>query len=490
MPATLRSSAGQEAIDLALRAGLELDPWQQFILRQGMGEDADGRWAAFEICVNVPRQNGKGGVAEARELWGLFIGGEELILHSAHEFKTAMQAYKRIERLIRQTPDLHKRVKQYRKTVGQEYIELHSGQVLRFIARSRGSGRGFTGDCNVMDEDMFLGDDEMDALGPTMSAIDDPQIWYLGSAGVGAPSVQLARLRRRALAAAESGTPDPSLVYLEWSIDPHVQECPPDCADHDDPASDEAVLKSNPGIGYRLTLEKTENERRMMSTEGFARERLGVGSYPVEEEDGWRIVSEDAWRALTDHTSQMVDPVAFAVDVTPERSHAAICSASVADVPGRDDQGQEFPRIQIEVPEHRPGTGWVVERLMEMVGKHKPCAVAVDKGGPAASLMTAIRTALEERGLGHLLVEMTTRDVAAAYGQFIDAIGEERLAHLDQAPVATALAGADRRAVGDGWAWARRGVQVDISPLVGVTHAAWAHGERAHLEPEGAPNLW
>src|SRR5690606_26141984 len=114
------SSAGQEAIDLAARAGLHLDPWQQYVLRRGMGEDLDGSWSAFECVVNVPRQNGKGGIIEARELWGLFIGGEQLILHSAHEFKTAKSAFKRIERLIRGCPDLHKRVKAYRYTVGEE----------------------------------------------------------------------------------------------------------------------------------------------------------------------------------------------------------------------------------------------------------------------------------------------------------------------------------------------------------------------------------
>jgi hypothetical protein len=61
------SSAGQEAIDLAAKAGLKLDPWQQHVLRVGMGEAPDGSWSAFEVAVNVPRQNGKGGIIEARE---------------------------------------------------------------------------------------------------------------------------------------------------------------------------------------------------------------------------------------------------------------------------------------------------------------------------------------------------------------------------------------------------------------------------------------
>ncbi|MDF2709300.1 MAG: Terminase [Nonomuraea muscovyensis] len=467
------SSAGQEAIDLAARAGLRLDPWQQHILRRGMGEKPDGSWAAFECCVNVPRQNGKGGVIEARELWGLFIGGERLILHSAHEFKTAKAAFKRIEKLIRGCPDLHKRVKSYRYTVGEESIELHSGQVLRFIARSKGSGRGFTGDCNILDEDMILGDEAMDALLPTMAAVANPQIWYLGSAGIGQLSVQLGRLRRRAIAAIEAGRPDPSLAYFEWSADLHLDECPQACTDHDDAASDEAVLKTNPAIGYRLTLEKVANERMTLSRDGYARERLGVGDYPADEADTWQVIGEDAWRALAAAESAPSDPVAFAIDMTPERSHAAIAVA-----------GEWRGGTHIEVVDHRPGTGWILDRAAALHEKWQPRCWVVDAAGPAGSLIAD----LQER-LGVEVVQPRGRDVAAACGQFFDAVAEQTLSHLDQAPLAAALAGAQKRPLGDAWAWARRIVSVDISPLVAGTLAKWGLGAEVE-EPEGAPNLW
>ncbi|MFJ4974201.1 terminase [Streptomyces coeruleorubidus] len=467
------STAGQEAIDLAARAGLQLDPWQQHVLRRGMGEDANGSWSAFECAVNVPRQNGKGGIIEARELWGLFIGGEQLILHSAHEFKTAKNAFKRIERLIRGCPDLHKRVKAYRYTVGEESIELHSGQVLRFIARSKGSGRGFTGDCNILDEDMILGDEAMDALLPTMAAVANPQIWYLGSAGIGAPSVQLGRLRRRALAAIEAGAPDPSLAYFEWSADLHVDECPTGCTDHDDAASDESVLKANPAVGFRLTLEKVRNERLTLSPAGYARERLGVGDYPSDSADTWQVIGEDAWRALAAAESEPSDPVAFAIDMTPERSHAAICVA-----------GEWRGGTHVEVVDHRPGTGWILDRAAELHEKWRPRCWVVDGGGPAGSLIADL-----EECLGVEVVQPKAREVAASCGQFYDAVAEQTLSHLDQAPLASALAGAQKRPLGDAWAWARRLVSVDISPLVAVTLAKWGLGAEVE-EPEGAPNLW
>lgn len=478
------SSAGQEAIELAAHAGLVLDEWQQNALRVGLGERPDGSWAAFEVAVNVPRQNGKGGIIEARELAGLFLLGERLILHSAHEFKTSIEAFRRIVALVTNCDSLRKRVKAIRRTTGEEAIELLTGQRLRFLARSGGSGRGFTGNCNILDEDMILGDDAMGALMPTMAAVKDPQVWYFGSAGIGSPSQQLARLRRRALAAVELGVPDPSLAYMEWSIDPHVRECPPGCTDHDDPLSPLSVAKANPALGYRLTLEHTERERLTMSDEIFARERLGVGDYPSDGEDTWRVIDEDVWRALADGTSSISDPVAFALDTTPERSHTAICAA-----------GANGDAKHVEVIDHRPGTGWAPERLAELVVKWQPCAVVIDEGGPAGSLVPAVRKALRDAGLTEdevdaLLLVPKTRQVAAAAGQFFDGVAEGGIVHLDQAPLATALAGADKRPIGDGWGWARRGVSVDISPLVGCTLAAWGHAERAHVEPEGAPNLW
>lgn len=468
------SSAGQEAIDLAARAGLQLDPWQQHVLRQGMGEAADGSWAAFECCVNVPRQNGKGGIIEARELWGLFIGGEKLILHSAHEFKTAKAAFKRIERLIRGCPDLHKRVKTYRYTVGEEAIELHTGQTLRFIARSKGSGRGFTGDCNILDEDMILGDDAMDALLPTMAAVENPQIWYLGSAGIGPLSVQLGRLRRRALAAVEAGTLDPSLAYFEWSADLHVDECPSGCTAHDDAASDEAVLKANPAVGYRLTLEKVRNERMTLSPGGYARERLGVGDYPSDGTDTWQVIGEDAWRALADAKAKPEGPYSFSIDATPERDYASIVVAC------RWRGG-----THLEVVEHQQGLGWVVERARRLNEKWGPRCWVVDGGGPAGSLIPDL-----EDALGVTVVQPKAREIAQATGQFYDAVADQSISHLDPPPLAVALAGAQKRPLGDAWAWARRGVGVDISPLVAATLAKWGLAAEVEEATDPLDNIW
>ncbi|MFI0772324.1 terminase [Streptomyces sp. NPDC021218] len=488
MPGTALSSAGQEAVDLAERAGLRLDPWQQFVLDQGMSEKADGSWAAPEVGVNIPRQNGKGAIIEARVLWGLFIGGERQILLSAHEFKTTQNTMKRIERLIRGCPDLHKRVKAYHKTVGREGIELHDGRELKYIARSRGSGRGFTSDCVIFDECMILGDDAMSALAPTSDAVENSQLWYLGSAGIGHLSQQLGRLRRRALVALESGVPDPVLAYMEWSIAPHADECGQGCTEHDDVASVESLLKANPAVGYRLQVEKSMHRRLTMGDFLYARERLGVGDYPSDVADTWQVIGEDAWRALAAAESKPSDPIAFAIDTTPERSHSSIGVAGVSGgVPLPDDaQLEAEPVTHVEVVVHQPGTGWVVERAVELNERHKPRCWVVDEGGPAGSLIPDLRKA------GLLVVTPKVRQVAQACGQFYDAVTEQAIAHFDDAPLAAALAGAQTRPLGDAWAWARRGVGVDISPLMAVTLAKWGlETELDEDEPaEPLDNIW
>ena len=43
------------------------------------------------------------------------------------------------------------------------------------------------------------------------------------------------------------------------------------------------------------------------------------------------------------------------------------------------------------------------------------------------------------------------------------------------------MAGAATRPLGDAWAWARKGLSTDITPLVAVSLARWGHTTRAHL---------
>src|SRR5689334_3882573 len=75
-----------DALYLLGEWGFGYDEWQDFTMAAALREQPDGRWAAKEFGLEVPRQNGKGELIEGRECLGLFYLDERKLIHSAHEF--------------------------------------------------------------------------------------------------------------------------------------------------------------------------------------------------------------------------------------------------------------------------------------------------------------------------------------------------------------------------------------------------------------------
>lgn len=457
------SSAGKEALDLARSVGLWLDPWQAFVLDHALGERADGKWSAFEVALVVSRQNGKGAVLEARELAGLFLFGEQLILHSAHEFKTAQEAFRRVLGWIEGKDHLRKRVKRVRTSHGEEGIELVNGARLRFVARSTGSGRGFSGDCVILDEAYNLGGDAMAALLPTLSARQNPQLWYASSAGM-ETSEQLLKVHARAEASGDKGR----LAYFEWSADEKLA-----LDDRD------AWCAANPALGIRITDEFVQGELAALATLGedgiwrgpeFSRERLG--RWPSGNVE--HVIDMELWGSLADTESQAGHSIVFAADSNPERSKATIAAC------GRRSDGS----YHVEIIDKHAGTAWVPARLAELKQTWEPLAVMLDPAGPAGSWLAE----LAERGIEPELVN--GRAMAQACGSFFETVTQAKsLRHLDQEPLNAALHAAVRRPLGDSWAWDRRKSDDDISPLVAATLAL--HGFLLYGgEADPLDNIW
>lgn len=456
------TSAGREVVDLAATAGLILDPAQINVLDDGLGERSDGTWAASEVGVIVPRQNGKGSILEARSLGGLYLFNEQLIVWTAHEFKTAREGFLRVRALVDNYDHLRRRVKAIRVAAGEEGVELLNGCRLRFLARSGGSGRGFSGDTVFLDEAYALTEEQMAALMPTMAARPNPQVWYMSSAPT-ATSAVLRRLCKRGRKGANR------LAYSEW--------CAPSDADSDDRS---AWAMANPAYGTRISEEAVEREHGAMDDETFRRERLGVWH---EDEDGGQVVDPAVWQARVDTGSQIEGPIAVAVDVAPDRSSAAVAVA------GRRADGLRHA----EVIDHRPGTGWILSRLVEVAERWAPCALVVDPSGPAGALLPALAEkgfATDGSGRWRLHI-IGSREAAQACGAFLDDIVNDQFRHLDQAPLTAALTGAKTRPLADAWAWSRRHSGIDISPLVAVTlarHGAETHGTQQSYNVLGS--IW
>lgn len=450
-PPVVTSAAGQEAVELAAGAGLVLDPWEAYVLEQALGERADGTWAAFEVGLIVGRQNGKGAILEARELAGLFLFKEQLILHSAHEFKTAQEAFLRIKGLIDNVDAYRRRVRTIRTSHGEEGIELTSGQRLRFVARSRTSGRGFSGDTVILDEAFELPESALSALLPTMSARPNPQIWYTSSAADQETHQNchvLARLRRRGVA----GT-SPRLAFMEWSVDEtDLDELQRISLRRDS----QAWAESNPGLGIRINEEFIESELGAMSPKSFDVERLGIGDWPSEEgEDGPIRRSDWDECAIVPPEPSPPRPVFF-LDASPMLMSASVGVAAMHD-----------GKPHLELAAHRGGADWLAGRAAELKERHPQATFAVLGTGA----VTALLPALQERGIEP--ESFTNQDMGRACAHLQKLVVQRAVTHNGDPVFGQALRVAVGRDIGDDlWTWSRR-KSGDISPLVAVTGAAW-----------------
>ena len=426
------SSAGSEAVELAARAGLHLYPWQQLVLRDALGETAAGKWAAFEVGLVVPRQNGKGSILEALELAALYLADPDepppLILHSAHEFKTSAEHFRRVRDLIEGSPLLSKQVRIIRTAAGAEAIELHSGARLRFVTRSGGSGRGFSADLVVIDEAYNLTAESMAAVLPTMSARPNPQIWYTSSAGM-ITSDQLARVRERGIRGG-----DPSLAYFEWSA--------ADGADLDDRAE---WARANPSLGYRIPESFVVTERAALPPEQFGRERMGLWA---DRDRDKAAIDSGTWAALADPQAARGNSPVFTVATAPDRSWTAV------GVAWKRPDGTP----QVMLADYRPDATWVAGRVAELRATWGGRVIAANKAA---------------QGLVSNADEPSESEQAKAHNALSDAVLAGAVHHGNEPAMNTAVRAARWKPSGNTRVLDQKG-NTDISPLIAAALAV--HG--------------
>ena len=195
---------------------------------------------------------------------------------------------------------------------------------------------------------------------------------------------------------------DRGVAYFEWSA-----------LDSDDPDDPDTWRRCMPAIGHTVSVETIQADKDAMDPADFARYYLNR-RVPMGE----TVISSAHWLAARQPESYLIGTPCFAIDVTPERSWAAIGAAGWT--PDR--------RIHIEVIDHRPGTDWVAGRLAELQRRWRPWPVVVDPGSPAGSLTQDLTT------FGVLTDTITAREYGFACGQFYDAIctANPLVAHLDQ----------------------------------------------------------
>jgi hypothetical protein len=414
--------------------GFVLDPWQQDVFTAALTQQPNGRWLCPHLACVVARQNGKGSILEALEIVCLVLLGEQ-ILHTAHEFKTGIEGFTRLMSWFDNVESLRQLTKRVSRSHGEEGLELRNGGRVKFVARTLGSGRGFSADRVILDEAFHLPDKVLGALLPTLSAKPNPQIIYTSSAGM-IDSTTLRSLRDRATTG-----DDPFLGYFGWEADPSLAP--------DDP---EAWAQSNPALGFRIQADSIAQEVKVMPPPEFRRERLGI--FDQAAGTVLRVLSVEAWEACWDRNAKPTEDLRFAVEVAQDRSMATIAVAG---------RWREFAAV--DIVEQAAGTGWVVDRVIELLARYRRAKFAIDLKSPAAGLAPEF----DMRGVPYESV--ATTDFVQACGRFFDLVQQGKLRHPGAGPLDMALNIAVTRPLGDAWAWDRKKSAGDISSLVAATIA-------------------
>jgi hypothetical protein len=451
------SSAAEEVIELAAHCGLNLDPWQQLVLDYTLREREDGKWSAFEVGLCVPRQNGKSKIIEARILAGIMLFGEELVTYSAHEFKTALEIMRRLEQLLRNSGEKFMPTTSH----GQEGFEMgtkkRQGQRVLFQSRTRAGGLGLSGDCVILDEAMWLGDDAVGVLMPTMATRPNPQIWYAGSSvdqEMHPKGYVFSGIRKRGI---DGGAP--RLCYLEWS--------PEDGADRADPRTWAAV---NPSFGYRITEEYIADEFDAMkyTPKKFDVMRLGIGDWPTLVDLLKPPIDIDEWISLADSAPQLVNqyPRVIGIDRAPVSKVWAICGA----------QYTNDGRAHLEIGLSQAGSlSEITEKLIDIVTVADPAALVIDSRSTAAVLIPL----LIEAGIEPVTTNQP--ELAIACEGLLEAAISRQISHSGQRILTDSAAAAVKKELPGGrFTWDSGGGGT-IVQLMAATLAHWGllvHGGR------------
>lgn len=425
------------------------DPWQSLVLDYWLARDENDKFAFTSCGLPIPRQNGKNAVLEMREWYGLCIIGEK-ILHTAHRVDTARKAFLRLVTFFEnpEHPEIAELVVSIRRTNGQESILLSNGGMIEFSSRVNGGSRGSTYDVVVFDEAQELTDDQMEAIMSTMAAAPkgNRQMIFTGTPpSPVSPGTVFGRRRKNALSE-DAGR----ICWLEWSVE-----------EIGDVWDRQRWYDTNPALGYRIEEAFTEEECRTLSTEGFARERLGWWS---DITGANAVLKKSAWYAGT--IEEPPDPsedekIAYGVKFTPDGVKVALSAAVQA--PGQKTLVEciDYSMILNGINNL---ANWLIER------KNKCSVVVIDGKSNTAALVRK----LEDGGFPRRGIKVTnSNDVCSAASVLLNSVEENEIQHIESPTLDESAIAAQKRSIGSNGGWGFGDGMADCAPIESVSLALW-----------------
>ena len=420
---------GELAAKMADAYGMPPHPWQRLVLNDWLALDDDGKLLNSLCVLPVPRQNGKTGICDPRETWGLIARGEH-ILHTAQEYQTALKAFDRLREKFGQRkndprakfPELNALVKRYTTSANQMVLDLKNGGHIEFRTRGSSSdmGRGGTFDLVVVDEAQSYTDAQDAALSPLNSAAPhgSPQTILMGT--VPDPSTMFKGEKFTSIRANMHQHPYVGACIHEWAA-----------KNIGDVFDKERWYETNPSLGYQLLESALQKDVQTMRPDTFAREHLGwwpetmLSLHPITASD---------WSACKVDNAPDGEPIAYAVKFSPDGTVGSIAVCVDGDIP--------FVEV-VANRSMRRGVTWFAKWITEREGRVE--AVVIDGKSNAQTLNDKlIAEGMDE----DLIVRPSTADVIAANTAFVDATREHSVSHAGQPALVDSATLSDYRKIG------------------------------------------
>lgn len=398
-------------------------------------------WSASRIVAQCLLPN----FLEIADQCGLDEIKPQHVVYTAQSRTNAVQRWLEHIDIINSYEALREEIKVIRYATGREIIEFNNGSTYRPVTPNRTGARGLTLDLVIVDEALAHPLWLLSVLRPTMAQRDS------ASGCIGAQFVVISNAgdddsellnRMQELGIESLADPDSKRAWFEWSADPEA-----------DPFAEQTWIDTCPTLNQPngIDIEFLRLEAQTMREDMFIREYLCRRSIATHDQ----IIPMELWMDLNRPDVMVpMDGLVLGLDIRMDRMGASLMACGAVDT-----------YLPIEIVEARQGLDWVLERTVE-VARRWNAPVAIDVGGPGANLIPS----LESHGI--TIVPLAAREVTLAAASFYDNCYAKRICHMNDYRLNDAITGASRRAVGDRWAFDRRG-HWDISPLVAASLAGW-----------------
>lgn len=442
-------------------------PHQRMIADVAMEIDPEtGLLAYREVILVMMRQNGKSEMILPVIAHRSISWPQQRTVYTTNTFGMARQRWEDVH-LARLKDSPFGQMLTARMRLQQEAILFSNGSSYSPISTTnKTGGTGDTTDLGVVDEAWVHDDSGVEgALRPTMLTRPQPQIWIMSMVpgparrAKEAPDTgnsawlrkKIAKGRAQVKAGLRRDT-----AFFELGAQPGM-----------DPGDPKTWWSCMPALGYTIPESAIRADFEAMELADFMPEYL---SWWDDEAGGWKVIGEGEWELAGDALSFALDPVALAVDVMPDRSSAAICAS------GHRPDG--FVHVEVTgkggVADARPGVGWALPRLQEIVAGLHHCVIVVND--------PLLADACEAAGIA--VYRPTLREVAAWCAGFYDGVAgpdvaNRNIKHPDQLEMNVAARAAEKRSAGVGaFAWAQNCVLTAASLAVGGLLTQRIHGQQ------------